>query len=139
MFGPETGTTRSALPFSRPELHSSPEPKRETDLQQRIHQVIHPSRRTQALLASGLLIIAPAGGFAQPVTDPAQPRCAVSEAQPLAGQPYSPKLAERARQAASAREVRKIEPGGAYTTELDPNRLNVEVDRAGIVTGLRCG
>jgi hypothetical protein len=38
-----------------------------------------------------------------------------------------------------AREVRKIEPGGAYTMDLDANRLNVEVDRAGTVTGLRCG
>jgi hypothetical protein len=49
------------------------------------------------------------------------------------------KLADRARRAAGAREVRKIEPGGAYTTDLDPERLNVEVDRTGIVTGLRCG
>ena len=103
------------------------------------HQVIYPSRRTQALLASGLLIIAPVGGFAQPVTSPAQPRCAAGEAQLFAGQPYSPELAERARRAAGAREVRKIEPGGAYTTDLDADRLNVEVDRAGVVTGLRCG
>jgi Peptidase inhibitor I78 family len=57
----------------------------------------------------------------------------------MAGQPYSPALAEQARRAAEAREVRKIEPGGAYSTDLDPNRLNIEVDRAGIVTGLRCG
>ena len=57
----------------------------------------------------------------------------------MVGQPYSPELAERARRAAGAREVRKIEPGGAYTMDLDANRLNVEVDRAGTVTGLRCG
>ena len=48
-------------------------------------------------------------------------------------------LADKARQAAEAREVRKIEPGGAYTMELSPDRLNIEVDRAGIVTGVRCG
>jgi hypothetical protein len=97
------------------------------------------SRRTQALLASGLLAIAPACGFAQPALAPAQSTCATREAQSIVGQPYSPALADRARRAAGAREVRKIEPGGAYTTDLDPNRLNVEVDRAGIVTGLRCG
>jgi hypothetical protein len=40
---------------------------------------------------------------------------------------------------AGAREIRKIEPGGAYTTDLNAHRLNVEVDRAGIVRDLRCG
>ncbi len=108
-------------------------------MRQRIHEVMHLSRRMQARPASGLLAIALACGFAQPVTAPAQPRCAASEAQPFAGQPYSPELAERARRAAGAREVRKIESGGAYTTDLDSDRLNVEVDRAGVVTGLRCG
>ncbi|MXQ11178.1 hypothetical protein GR328_06875 [Microvirga makkahensis] len=57
----------------------------------------------------------------------------------MVGQPYSPELAERARRAAGAREIRKIEPGGAYTMDLDSTRLNVEVDRADTVTGLRCG
>jgi hypothetical protein len=105
----------------------------------RIHRVMPFSRRTQACIASCLLAVVPACGFAQPVTVPAQPRCAAGEAQLFAGQPYSPELAERARRAAGAREVRKIEPGGAYTTDLDADRLNVEVDRAGVVTGLRCG
>jgi hypothetical protein len=105
----------------------------------RIHRAMCLSRRTQALLTSGLLIIAPACGFAQPATAPAQSRCAASEARSVVGQPYSPELAEQARRAAVAREVRKIEPGGAYTTDLDSNRLNVEVDRSGIVTGIRCG
>ncbi|WP_457090404.1 I78 family peptidase inhibitor [Microvirga sp. P5_D2] len=48
-------------------------------------------------------------------------------------------MAERARRTAGAREVQKIEPGGAYTTDLNADRLNIEVDRAGIMTGLRCG
>jgi hypothetical protein len=85
------------------------------------------------------LVIIPAWGFAQPATGPAKKECAAGEAQSVVGQPYSPELAERAGRAAGAREVRKIEPGGAYTTDLDSNRLNVEVDRTGIVTGLRCG
>ncbi|WP_373371165.1 I78 family peptidase inhibitor [Microvirga yunnanensis] len=95
--------------------------------------------KAQALLTANLLIIVPASGFAQPATGPAEKGCSAGEAQSLVGQPYSPELAERARRAAGAREIRKIEPGGAYTTDLDSNRLNVEVDRAGIVMGLRCG
>ena len=104
-----------------------------------IHRAMCFSHRMRTVLASGLLAIAPARGFAQPATAPVQQACAASEARPVVGQMYSPELAEQARRPAGAREVRKIKPGGAYTTDLDSNRLNVEVDRAGIVTGLRCG
>ena len=95
--------------------------------------------KAHALVTSSLLTIVSASGFAQPASGPAAKGCAAGEAQSVVGQPYSPELADRARRAAGAREVRKIEPGGAYTTDLDANRLNIEVDRAGIVTGLRCG
>jgi hypothetical protein len=97
------------------------------------------SRKIKVLLASGLLTIAPACGFAQPAIAPAQQVCAAGEAQSVVGQPYSVELADMARRAAGAREVRKIEPGGAYTMDLSPDRLNIEVDSTGIVTGLRCG
>jgi hypothetical protein len=103
-----------------------------------IHQATC-SRGTQALITSGLLTLAPLSGLAQPVTAPAQQTCAAGEARLVVGQPYSPELAERARRTAGAREVRKIEPGGAYTTDLDAHRLNVEVDQAGVVPNLRCG
>jgi len=88
---------------------------------------------------AGLLSIGAARACAQPAAAPAQQTCAASHAQSLVGQPYSLEIADRARRATGAREIRKIEPGGAYTTDLDPNRLNVEVDRTGIVTGFRCG
>jgi hypothetical protein len=91
------------------------------------------------LLVLALLAASSHDGFAQSAASPGQARCAVSQAQSIVGQPYSLELADRARQAAEAREVRKIEPGGAYTMELSPDRLNIEVDRAGIVTSLRCG
>jgi hypothetical protein len=64
---------------------------------------------------------------------------AAEQVRSVIGQPYSPELGEQARRAAGAREVRLIVPGGAYTMELNPSRLNVEIDRAGIVTGVRCG
>jgi hypothetical protein len=82
---------------------------------------------------------APTNAYAQPAAAPAYSACVAGEAWSIVGQPYSPGLADRARKAAGAHEVHKTEPGGAYTTDLDPDRLNVEVDRAGIVTGLRCG
>jgi len=88
---------------------------------------------------SGLLTLSPISGLAQPATAPAQQTCAAGEARSAVGQPYSPELAERARRSAGAREARKIEPGGAYTTDLDAHRLNIEVDRGGIVRDLRCG
>ena len=94
-------------------------------------------RRTRTLFTSGLLILSPACGFVQPA--PERQACSAGETRGIVGQPYSPELAERARRTAGAREVQKIEPGGAYTTDLDPDRLDIEVDRAGIVTGLRCG
>jgi hypothetical protein len=83
------------------------------------------------------LALIPAGGLAQPASE--RQACAAGEAETVVGQPYSPELAERARRTAGAREVQKIEPGGTYTTDLNADRLNIEVDRAGIVTGLRCG
>ena len=92
--------------------------------------------RFLAVLLTALTLI-PAGGLAQPAPD--QQVCATGETQALVGQSYSPELAERARRIAGAREVQKIEPGGAYTTDLNADRLNIEVDRAGVVTGLRCG
>ena len=102
-----------------------------------IQQAVCLSRWTRILLTSGLLAFSPDCGLAQPALE--RQACAVGEAQTAIGQPYSLELAERARRAVGAREVRKIEPGGAYTTDLEPGRLNFEVDRTGIVTGLRCG
>jgi len=54
------------------------------------------------------------------------------------GQPYSPELTERAHRATGAREIRTIEPE-APTRSISMPTLNVEVDRAAVVTGLRCG
>lgn len=95
------------------------------------------SRAARGWRFAALLVLIPACGLAQ--SAPEGPSCSAGEAQSLAGQPYSLELAEKARQVAGAREVRKIEPGGAYTMDLNPNRLDIEVDRNGVVTGLRCG
>ena len=65
--------------------------------------------------------------------------CSEAAARFAIGQTYSDELAERARQASGARLARRIEPGGAYTMELRPDRLNIEIDRGGVVQQLRCG
>ena len=49
--------------------------------------------------------------------------CSASGARFAIGELFTLDLAERARRVASAREVRKIEPGGAYTMALSPDRL----------------
>lgn len=84
-------------------------------------------------------MLAPVYGFSQPATAPDLQSCEADKVQALVGQPYSAELAEQARRDAGASKIRKIEPGGAYTMELDPTRLNIEVDQRGFVTGLRCG
>ena len=65
--------------------------------------------------------------------------CTATGARFAIGEAYTPDLAERAREAARARTVRMIERGGAYTMEFSPDRLNIEVDGAGIVRDLTCG
>lgn len=65
--------------------------------------------------------------------------CDATKARFSIGLRYSKRLAERARQAAHARDVRKLEPGMAYTMEYASGRLNFELDRRGAVKDVRCG
>lgn len=55
------------------------------------------------------------------------------------GQPYSDELAQKARRAAGAKALRKIEPGRFYTMEFRADRLNLEVDGKDRVVAVRCG
>jgi hypothetical protein len=55
------------------------------------------------------------------------------------GRRASPRVVEEARRDANARRVRVIRPGEVYTMELDPRRLNIEVDRRNRIVDLRCG
>jgi hypothetical protein len=63
----------------------------------------------------------------------------VAAAHFVLGETYSDSLARQARRRTGAREVRKIEPGRAYTMEFQADRLNLELDRRGRIRAVRCG
>ena len=94
--------------------------------------------RPLCCFAAAALAVSSTVTLAQPEA-PRRTGCSVSGARFAVGETYTPELAERAREAARARIVRKIERGGAYTMEFSPDRLNIEVDGAGIVRDLTCG
>jgi len=65
--------------------------------------------------------------------------CDATQVQSLVGQPHSDAVAEQAKQDASAAQVRVLRPGDMTTMEFSGERLNIEVDGKGTITGLRCG
>jgi hypothetical protein len=46
---------------------------------------------------------------------------------------------ERARVESHSNDVRVIEPGQAVTMDYSPERLNINVNERGAITGLKCG
>jgi hypothetical protein len=82
----------------------------------------------------GLLVLA-APLAAQPSTS----TCRGGAASFALGERYSERLGRRARRAAGARVVRKVEPGSVYTIEFRADRLNLDVAADGTVRAVRCG
>jgi hypothetical protein len=78
---------------------------------------------------------------AQPQAPAAPPpgACNAEAARFAIGQPATAQLAEQARQRAGATRVRLIRPGQMVTMEFDGSRLNLDVDAAEKVAGVRCG
>jgi hypothetical protein len=65
--------------------------------------------------------------------------CDSARAVSMIGKPFSPELAQEALRASGASSVRAIGLDFPSSADSRPDRLNVEVDRARLVTGFRCG
>ncbi|MGH8083655.1 MAG: I78 family peptidase inhibitor [Lysobacter sp.] len=55
------------------------------------------------------------------------------------GRAASPEVVERARTETRSSHARVIEPGQPVTMDYNPDRLNIEVNERGAITGLKCG
>ena len=66
-------------------------------------------------------------------------RCRAEKAQFAVNRPYTDAAAEKARVAAGADKVRRLEPSRVYTMDFRPDRLNLRVNSRGIVTSVACG
>lgn len=78
---------------------------------------------------------------AAPATRPGNSldECSSAAVASLAGQPYSERLRDSARNQAGASSVRVLKPGQVMTLEYNPMRLTIVVDEAGNVHSARCG
>jgi hypothetical protein len=81
---------------------------------------------------------APAGPV-PPAEPPAATACDADAADGFVGQVASAETIEQARVAAGAAVARTLAPGQVVTMEFRGDRLNLMVDEANVVTGVRCG
>lgn len=65
--------------------------------------------------------------------------CDATQVQSLVGQPYTDAIGSQAQQDASAKQLRVLKPSDMTTMEFVGERLNIEVDEKGAISGLRCG
>ena len=90
-----------------------------------------------------LALVTAAAGCApqkqQPAPIPAVVECDANRVLYLKGKPRAAIDASEALRHAGARTLRWIEPGAAVTMDFRVDRLNLHVDKAGIVTDARCG
>ena len=65
--------------------------------------------------------------------------CDASQLQGLVGQPYAESMLNQAKEDAGATDVRVLKPNQPVTMEFIGERLNIEIDEKGMVSGVRCG
>lgn len=66
-------------------------------------------------------------------------RCDASKVQSLVGQVLTEEMQRSALATSGSRSLRVIPPNTAVTTDYREDRLNIETDAAGKVTGVKCG
>lgn len=98
-------------------------------------------QRTMCLVMTPMLLVACSGPEDEPPgLGAAAPRlCRVNDAARFVGQAGTSALAAEAREAANAASVRWLQPGSVVTMEFRGDRLNIVLDAANRVTGMRCG
>ena len=77
-----------------------------------------------------------------PMTDPQPPaaaQCNVEPARALVGKQGTADNVEQARRLSGATVARVIKPGMMVTMEFREDRLNVDLDEAGVIRNVRCG
>lgn len=79
------------------------------------------------------------GLFNTTATGATPARCQAAGAQSVLGKTVEARVVSEAILGAGALRSRIIRPGDAVTMDVDPLRLNVEVDAGGRITRLRCG
>lgn len=79
------------------------------------------------------------GLFDSPTPGRQQARCQAAGAQFVLGQTTEPRVVSEAIVGAGALRSRIIRPGDAVTQDVDPLRLNLEVDESNRIRRLRCG
>ncbi|WP_256202363.1 I78 family peptidase inhibitor, partial [Stenotrophomonas pictorum] len=72
-------------------------------------------------------------------TPPPVGSCDASQVQGLVGQTWSEAMQAQAKDDAGASEVRVLKPNQPVTMEFIGERLNIELDEKGLVSGVRCG
>ena len=82
---------------------------------------------------------APADASGKATEAPPVGECDATQVQSLIGQAYTEDLGNQAKQDANANEVRVLKPTDMTTMEFIGERLNIEVDEKGVISGVRCG
>ena len=76
---------------------------------------------------------------APPVPPATATACDDSQAQWAIGKKVTDADVEQARKDSGAESARTLKPNQAVTMEFNANRLNLDLDDAGVVTAIRCG
>ena len=98
--------------------------------------VIHP-----AVLPVSVLLLSMVACTAMPPVDAPPPNgpCVADAASWSIGRAATPEVVERARAESHSTDVRVIEPGQPVTMDYNRDRLNINVNERGAITGLKCG
>ena len=71
-------------------------------------------------------------------TGPAPARCDTGSLGRLVGRPFSPEAAREAQELSGARMVRSLAPESIPTMDFRYDRLNIQVDAAGVIAAFSC-